>query len=89
MYTRFRIAGGVLGPSMASVFLTAYVSPLVIQTPRDPVSGPLLPSATAFSYTSLTTLGISLVGVLVTLFVTSRATEIEAYEPVNEAAAAV
>jgi hypothetical protein len=48
-----------------------------------------LPNATAFNYTFLTALVISRVGVLVTLFVTSRAGEIEVYEPVEQAAAAV
>ena len=89
MNTLFRTAGGVIGPTIASVFLAEYLSPLVIQTPRGPIPGPLLPNATAFNYIFLTALAISLVGVLVTLFVTSRAAEIEAYEPVKEAAAAV
>ena len=88
MNTLFRTAGGVIGPTIASVFLAEYVS-LVIQTPRGPIPGPLLPNATAFNYIFLTALGISLVGVLVTLFVASRAAEIEAYEPVKEVAAAV
>jgi MFS family permease len=78
MNTLFRTAGGVIGPTIASVFLAEYVSPLVIQTPRGPIPGPLLPNATAFNYIFLTALAISLVGVLVTLFVTSRAAEIEA-----------
>ena len=63
-------------------------SPLIIQTPRGPISGPLLPNAIAFNYIFLTALGISLVGVLVTLLVNSRAGEIEVYEPVEEGAAA-
>jgi hypothetical protein len=89
MNTLFRTTNGVVGPTIAGVFLAEYVSPLVIQTPRGPVPGPLLPNATAFNYTFLTALVISLVGVLVTLFVTSRAGEIEVYEPVEQAAAAV
>jgi hypothetical protein len=89
MNTLFRNAGGVIGPTIASVLLAEYVSPLVIQTPRGPIPSPLLPNAAAFNYIFLTALAISLVGVLVTLFVTSRAAAIEAYEPVKEAAAAV
>ena len=89
MNTVFRTTGGVVGPTIAGVLLAEYLSPLTIQTLRGPVLGPLLPNATAFTDIFLTALGISLVGVLVTLFVTSRAGEIEVYEPVEEAAAAV
>ena len=42
----------------------------------------------AFNYIFLTALGISIVGVLVTLLVNSRAGEIEVHEPVEEGAAA-
>jgi hypothetical protein len=86
MNTLYRTTGGVVGPTMASALLA---EPRVIRTPRGPVPGPLLPNATAFNYIFLTALGISLVGVLVTLIVTSRAAEIGADEPVKEAAAAV
>ncbi len=89
MNTVFRTTGGVVGPTIAGALLAEYLAPVVIQTPRGPVLGPLLPNATALNYIFLTSLGISLVGVLVTLFVTSRAGEIEVYEPVEEAAAAV
>jgi ABC-type lipoprotein release transport system permease subunit len=89
MNTLFRTTGGVVGPTIASVVLAEYLSPLMIQAPRGPVPSSRLSKATAFNYIFFTALGISLVGVLVTLFVTSRAAEIEAYEPVKEAAAAV
>jgi MFS family permease len=88
MNTLFKTTGGVVGPTIAGVFLAQYISPLIIQTPRGPISGPLLPNATAFNYIFLTALGISIVGVLVTLLVNSRAGEIEVYEPVEEGAAA-
>jgi len=88
MNTLFRTTGGVVGPTIAGVFLAQYVSPLIIQTPRGPISGPLLPNATAFNYIFLTALAISIVGVLVTLLVNSRAGEIEVHEPVEEGAAA-
>jgi MFS family permease len=88
MNTLFRTTGGVVGPTIAGVFLAQYVSPLIIQTPRGPISGPLLPNATAFNYIFLTALAISIVGVLVTLLVNSRAGEIEVHEPIEEGAAA-
>jgi len=62
MNTLFRTAGCVIGPTTASVFLAEYVSPLVIQTPRGPIPGPLLPNVTVFTYILLTALAISLVG---------------------------
>jgi ABC-type lipoprotein release transport system permease subunit len=81
MNTLFRTTGGVVGPTIASVVLAEYLSPLMIQAPRGPVPGPRLPNATAFTDIFLTALGISLAGMLVTLFVTSRAGEIEAMSP--------
>jgi hypothetical protein len=89
MNTLFRTAGGVLGPTIAGAPLAEYDSPLVIQTPRGPIPCPLLPNATAFNDVFFTAPGMSFVGGVVTLFVTSRAAETEAYEPVKEAAAAV
>ncbi len=89
MNTIFRTVGGVVGPTIAGVFLARYVSPLVIQTPRGPVMGPLLPNATAFNYIFLTALGVSLVGVVVTLLLKGNGTEIERQESVEEAAPAV
>jgi hypothetical protein len=62
MNTIFRTIGGVIRPTIAGLFLALYVSPLVIQTARGPVMGPLLPNATAFNYIFLTALGVSLVG---------------------------
>ena len=88
MNTLFRTTGGVVGPTIASVVLAEYLSPLMIQAPRGPVPSSRLSNATAFNYIFFTALGISLVGVLVTLFVASRAGEIGAYEPVEGAAAA-
>jgi hypothetical protein len=86
MNTIFRTIGGVIGPTIAGVFLARYISPLVIQTPRGPVMGPLLPNATAFNYIFLTALGVSLVGVLVTLLVKVKGTEIERKGLVEEGA---
>jgi hypothetical protein len=73
----------------AGVFLAQYVSPLSIQTPRGAISGPLLPNATAFNYIFLSALGISIVGVFVTLLVNNRAGEIQMYEPVEQGAVAI
>jgi len=89
MNTLFRTTGGVVGSTIAGVFLAEYLSPLMIQAPRGRVPSSRLSNATAFNYIFFTALGISLVGVLVTLFVTSRAGVIEAYEPVEEAAVAL
>jgi len=89
MNTIFRTIGGVVGPTIAGVFLARYVSPLVIQTPRGPVVGPLLPNATAFNYIFLTALGVSLVGVVVTLLLKGNGTAIERQQSVEEAAPAV
>ena len=86
MNTIFRTIGGVIGPTIAGVLLARYVSPLVIQTPRGPIMGPLLPNATAFNYIFLTALGVSLVGVLVTLLVKVKGTEIERKGLVEEGA---
>ena len=69
MNTEFRTIGGALGPTIAGVFLAAYVSPLIIQTPRGPVMGPLLPNATAFNYIFLTGIGLAFVAMLVTLLI--------------------
>jgi EmrB/QacA subfamily drug resistance transporter len=84
MNTIFRTIGGVIGPTIAGIFLARYVSPLVIQTPRGPVMGPLLPNATAFNYIFLTALGVALVGVLVTLLIKVKGTEIERQGLVEE-----
>ncbi len=89
MNTIFRTVGGVVGPTIAGVFLARYVSPLIIQTPRGPVTGPLLPTATAFDSIFLTALGVSLVGIVVTLLVKGNGTEIERQESVEEATPAV
>jgi hypothetical protein len=48
--------------------------------------GPLLPNATAFNYIFLTALGVSIVGVLVTLLIKGKGTEIEVQRHVEEAA---
>ncbi len=85
MNSIFRTIGGVKGPTIAGVFLARYVSPLVIQTPRGPVMGPLIPNATAFNYIFLA-LGVALVGVVVTLLIKGKGTEIERQRPVEEAA---
>ena len=63
-----------------------YVWPLVIQTPSGSVMGPLLPNATAFNHIFLTALGISLVGVVVTVLVKVKGTEIERQGLVEEGA---
>ena len=89
MNTLYRTTGGVVGQAIGGALLAECVSPVVIQTPRGPVPDPLLPNATALNCVFPSALGISLVGVLVTLFVASRAGEIGAYEPVEGAAAAV
>jgi hypothetical protein len=69
MNTEFRTIGGALGPTIAGVFLAAYVSPLIIQTPRGPIMGPPLPNATAFNYIFLTGSGLAVVAMLVTLLI--------------------
>ena len=86
MNSTFRTIGGVIGPTIAGVFLARYVSPLVIQTPRGPIMGPLIPNATAFNYIFLTALGISLVGLLMALLVKEKGTEIERQGLVEERA---
>jgi hypothetical protein len=48
--------------------------------------GPLIPNATAFNYIFLTALGVSLVGVLVTLLIKGKGTEIERQGLVEEGA---
>ena len=48
--------------------------------------GPLLPNATAFNYIFLTALGISLVGVVVTVLVKVKGTDIERQGLVEEGA---
>jgi hypothetical protein len=73
MNTVFRTIGGSVGPTISSVFLVAYVSPLIIQTPRGPVQGPLIPNATAFDYIFLTGIGIALIAMLVTLLIKGSA----------------
>ena len=62
MNTLFRTTGGVVGPTIASVVLAEYLSPLMIQAPRGPVPSSRLSNATAFNYIFFTALGISLVG---------------------------
>ncbi|MGZ4904435.1 MAG: MFS transporter [Halobacteriota archaeon] len=89
MNTIFRTIGGVIGPTIAGVLLARYVSPLIIQTPRGSVMGPLLPNATAFNYIFLTALGVSLVGVVMALLVKGSGTEIERQESIEEATPAV
>jgi hypothetical protein len=64
MNTLYRTTGGVVGATIAGALLAEYVSPLVIQTPRDSIPGPFLPNATALNYVFLAALGISLVGCL-------------------------
>ncbi|MGZ4863567.1 MAG: MFS transporter [Halobacteriota archaeon] len=86
MNTIFRTIGGVIGPTIAAVFLARYASPLVIQTPRGPILGPLIPNATAFNYIFLTALGISLAGLLMALLVKEKGTEIERQGLVEERA---
>lgn len=89
MNTIFRTIGGVIGPTIAGVYLARYVSPLIIQTPRGPVMGPLLPTETAFNYIFLTALGVSLVGVVMALLIKGSGTAVERQESVEEAASAV
>jgi hypothetical protein len=51
--------------------------------------GPLVPNATAYNYIFLTALGVSLVGVVMTLLIKGKGTEIERQELVEEAALGV
>ena len=88
MNTIFRTIGGVVGPAIAGVYLAQYVSSLIIQTPRGPLMGPLLPSETAFNYMLPTALAIPRLGVLMALL-KGNGTETEMQEPFAEAAAAV
>jgi len=69
MNTLFRTVGGTVGPIITGVYLAQYVSPLIIQTSRGPVMGPLLPNATAFDYIFLTGFGIAVIAMLVTLLI--------------------
>jgi EmrB/QacA subfamily drug resistance transporter len=89
MNTIFRTVGGVVGPTIAGVLLARYVSPLIIQTPRGPVTAALIPNATAFNYIFLAALGVSLIGVLVAFFIKESGTEIQQRESVQEPAPAV
>ena len=77
MNTIFRTIGGVVGPTIAGVYLTRYKSPIMIQTPRGLITGPLLPNHTAFDYIFLTALGISLIGVVLTLFIKRASLEMD------------
>ncbi len=76
MNTIFRTIGGVVGPTIAGVYLTRYRSPIMIPTPRGLITGPLLPNQTAFNYIFLTALGISLVGIVLTLFIKQAGPEV-------------
>jgi EmrB/QacA subfamily drug resistance transporter len=76
MNTIFRTIGGVIGPTIAGVYLTRYKSPIMIPTPRGLITGPLLPNHTAFDYIFLTALGISLVGIVLTLFIKQAGPEV-------------
>jgi EmrB/QacA subfamily drug resistance transporter len=80
MMTIFRTVGSAVGPVITGVYLTQYVSPLIIQTPRGPVMGPLLPNGTAFDYIFLTALGISIIGVLVALLIKGGSGEVQKQE---------
>jgi EmrB/QacA subfamily drug resistance transporter len=79
MNTIFRTIGGVVGPTIAGVYLARYKSPITIPTPRGLIVGPLLPNHTAFDYIFLTALGISLMGVVLTLFI--KRTDFEVMTP--------
>jgi len=76
----FRTIGSAVGPSIAGVYLAQYVSPLIIQTPRGPVTGPLLPNTIAFDHIFLTGLGLIVVAMLVTLLIKGQ----EKSERMNE-----
>ena len=69
MNTVFRTVGGSVGPTIAGVFLATYVAPIIIQTPRGPIMGPSLPTATAFDYIFLTGFGLAVVAMIVTLLI--------------------
>jgi len=69
MNTLFRAVGGAIGPVITGVFLAAYTAPLIIQTPRGPVVGPILPTTTAFDYIFLTGVGIAVIAMLITLLI--------------------
>ena len=69
MNTVFRTVGGSVGPTIAGVFLATYVAPVIIQTPRGPMMGPNLPTATAFDYIFLTGFGLAVVAMIVTLLI--------------------
>ncbi|MGB8311809.1 MAG: MFS transporter [Halobacteriota archaeon] len=76
MNTVFRTIGGVIGPTIAGVYLMRYKSPIMIPTPRGLITGPLLPNHTAFDYIFLTALGISLAGIVLTLFIKQAGPEV-------------
>ena len=76
MNTVFRTIGGVIGPTIAGVYLMRYKSPIMIPTPRGLITGPLLPNHTAFDYIFLTALGISLIGIVLTLFIKQAGPEV-------------
>ena len=76
MNTIFRTIGGVIGPTIAGVYLARYKSPIMIPTPRGLITGPLIPNHTAFDYIFLTALGISLIGIVLTLFIKQAGLEV-------------
>ena len=81
MNTIFRTIGGVIGPTIAGVYLARYKSPIMIPTPRGLITGPLIPNHTAFDYIFLTALGISLIGIVLTLFIKQAGLDEEVARP--------
>ena len=68
----FRTIGSAVGPPITGVYLAQYVSPLIIQTRRGPVTGPLLPNTMAFDHIFLTGFGFVVITMLVTLLIKGK-----------------
>ena len=79
MNTTFRTVGGVVGPTIAGVFLTQYTTLIPKPTPHGLMMIPV-PSETAFNYIFLTAIGISIIGMFVILLIKGRSGEVHVGE---------
>jgi EmrB/QacA subfamily drug resistance transporter len=77
--TIFRTVGGAVGPVITGVYLAQYTTLIPKSTPSG-LMMIAIPSDTAFNYIFLTALGISVIGVLVTLLIKGRSGEVQMQE---------
>jgi MFS family permease len=77
--TIFRTVGGAVGPVITGAYLAQYTTLIPKSTPRGLMMIPI-PSDTAFDYIFLTALGISIIGVLMTLLIKGRSGEVQMQE---------